>query len=574
MKILRKNTDLNLVLNHELDFQMNLGWQENMEQFEDEVLNDIINPIDNYETVRYIHKPDGIDESDIWFYFYFSNNGNYSKGLDYSLVGIEPKENAKMLRQSTESFFRLEFYKTPNLLDVNGNVTGYTAPTRQNRKLIFTKNLTLPLGEKYFYTPLQENIHVPVFHGSNYTNKENMYLFWFQDESVLAETNLSGTTTGNTFFMTAKFFNAKDGLITDFYNDVYATSREIKENEDMYFQVDIDKRDYSYKIYKFNGTKGIQVGTTTTPIKFYESGGGTITPPLSPTPTPTTVNSVSISANSYQGTISSCDATADTPVFYSGTLGDGTSLYINNGLVNFFDGDGDWYKIGSSNVGRISGLGVISQYQACITPTPTPTPSATPYGPAPSVFYWYKLTRCDNNTIRYSRDYISGTWSSGMRVYSIDPNITYVISGSVATTESDPSPNDHLDITRSTITINGEEIGLNGCDYVVPPVIRTQKIFAYTLANGFPTFSELQQRCNQYPYQLQGGGYTQYGALYVNETSITPPTTYTLWDANTGGQTFNGNGKLYAILLPGQSKISYIATISTGGVISEWSSCS
>ena len=95
MKILRENTDLNLVLNHELDFQMNLGWQENMEQFEDEVLNDIINPIDNYETVRYIHNPDGTDESDIWFYFYFSKEGSYYQGLDYSLVGIEPKENAK-----------------------------------------------------------------------------------------------------------------------------------------------------------------------------------------------------------------------------------------------------------------------------------------------------------------------------------------------------------------------------------------------------------------------------------------------------------------------------------------------
>ena len=508
MKILRENTDLNLVLNHELDFQMNLGWQENMEQFEDEVLNDIINPIDNYETVRYIHKPDGISESDIWFYFYFSNNGSYNNGLDYSLVGIEPKENAKMLRQSTESFFRLEFYKTPNLLDSGGNVTGYTAPTRQNRKLIFTKNLTLPLGEKYFYTPLQENIHVPVFHGSNYTNKENMYLFWFQDESVLAETNLSGTTTGNTFFMTAKFFNAKDGIITDFYNDVYSTSHEINENEDMYFQVDIDKRDYSYKIFKFNGTKGNQVGTTSSPIKFYESGGGTSTPPSSPTPTMTLT---------------------PTPTPTTGLA---------------------------------------------LSPSPTPTPSATPDGPPTPVYYWYKLTRCDNNTIRYSSAYVSGTWSSGMRVYSGDANITYVISGSVATTEPDPSPNDHLDLSRSTVTINGEEIGLIGCDYVAPPTIRTQRIYAYSLANGFPTFSELQQRCNQYPYQLQGGGYTQFGALYVNETSITPPTTYTLWTSNTGGEPFNGNGKLYAILLPGQSKISYIATISIGGTISDWSSCS
>ena len=508
MKILRKNTDLNMVLNQELDFQMNLGWQENMQQFEDEVLEDIINPIDNYETVRYIHKPDGTDESDIWFYFYFSNNGNYYYGLDYSVsqINITPKENAKMLRQSTESFFRLEFYKTPNELDVNGNVTGYTAPTRQNRKLVFTKNLTLPLGEKYYYTPLQENIHVPVFHGSNYTNKENMYLFWFQDESVLAETNLSGTTTGNTFFMTAKFFNAKDGLVTDFYNDVYSTSHEISEHEDMYFQVDIDKTNYSYKIFKFNGTKGNQVGAVGSEIKFYESGGGTNTLPITPTPT-TTIT--------------------PTPTM---TVG--------------------------------------------LTPTPTPTPSATPTEPPSPVYYWYRLTKCDDSSIRYSDSYVTGTWNSGERVYSSNPNITYVISGSVATTETDPSPGNHLTITRSTTVINGETIGLYGCDYVEPPHIRTQKIYAFTLPNGYPSLSTLTAYCGDYPYVLQGDGYQQYGPLYVEESSIVPPTNYTLWDANVGGVQFNGNDKLYAIVMPGTSIISYIATISSDGTISNWTSCS
>ena len=514
MKILRKNTDLNLVLNHELDFQMNLGWQENMEQFEDEVLNDIINPIDNYETVRYIHKPDGIDESDIWFYFYFSNNGSYNKGLDYSLVGIEPKENAKMLRQSTESFFRLEFYKTPNLLDVNGNVTGYTAPTRQNRKLIFTKNLTLPLGEKYFYTPLQENIHVPVFHGSNYTNKENMYLFWFQDESVLAETNLSGTTTGNTFFMTAKFFNAKDGLITDFYNDVYATSHEIKENEDMYFQVDIDKRDYSYKIYKFNGTKGDQVGTTATPIKFYESGGGTITPPSSPTPTMTLTPT-------------------PTP-----TIG------------------------------------------IALSPSPTPTPSATPASPESPTYSYFKLRPCQyqNQSGYINGDYdvwsisvLSTAFNNGERVEG-SSGYFYVIVGSQSASLGEPS-NTLYTVTKATAYVNGAQVQLYGCDYTEPVHIRKQRLYVYTLPNGYPTSTELRQYCNQYPYVLQGAGYTQYGPLYVEEATITPPTTYTLWTQNQGGEGFNGNGKLYAILMPGQSKITYTATISQTGTISEWAIC-
>ena len=192
MEILRKDENLSIIINGEQDFQTNLGWQENLVQFEDEILSSIINPIENYETVRYIHSPytcsSSPNQTDIWYYFHFlDNNNRYTNGLDYSLVGISPEENSKMLKQSTESFFRLEFYKTPN----------NEPPTRINRKLVFTRTLSLPLGEKYFYTTLRDYIHVPVFMGSNYKNKENMYLFWFQDESVLNGTTFTGNTTFN-----------------------------------------------------------------------------------------------------------------------------------------------------------------------------------------------------------------------------------------------------------------------------------------------------------------------------------------------------------------------------------------
>ena len=46
MKILTNTNDLNVVLNTEQDFKTDLGWQENLAQFEDEVLKDIINPFE------------------------------------------------------------------------------------------------------------------------------------------------------------------------------------------------------------------------------------------------------------------------------------------------------------------------------------------------------------------------------------------------------------------------------------------------------------------------------------------------------------------------------------------------
>ena len=273
MEILRKPGDYNIILNQENDFQTNLGWEEGMDIFEDEVLSTIINPIDNYETVRYIHKSysgltgnSGDTQCDIWYKFYFiDSNNTYTNGLDYNLVGIAPKDNANMIKTSTESYFRLEFFKTPLI-----SGTTYEPPTRINRKLVFSKNLQLPIGEKFYYNTLRQNIHIPVFMGSNYRNKENMYLFWFQDDTVLSDSTLSG----NTFFMTAKFLNANDGSIIDFTTTGLTSNQQIVEQRDMYYKIVIDKTDYSYKVYNYTG------GTTTennlvgrgmnNSIKFYE----------------------------------------------------------------------------------------------------------------------------------------------------------------------------------------------------------------------------------------------------------------------------------------------------------------
>jgi hypothetical protein len=158
---------------------------------------------------------------------------------------------------------------------IRDRVIGYESPTRVNRKLVFSRNLALPLGEKMFYNTLNGYIHLPVFNGNNYRNKENMYLFWFEQEDVFVETNLSGTPSSNTFFMTAKFYNAKNGNIVDFTNSGFTQSHVVIEESDMYYQVDIDRINHTYQISNYNGIiKGSRVGTvsgtTINAVKFYE----------------------------------------------------------------------------------------------------------------------------------------------------------------------------------------------------------------------------------------------------------------------------------------------------------------
>lgn len=280
MEILLKNIDQNLVLNPNTTFKTDLGWSDNAQIMETEILYDILNPTENYETARFIHKPytstNSVLQNDIWFYFYFNNYGydlsnplvpvlsGVTREPNYELVDITIRENAKMLKQSTESFFRLEFYKTPN----------DDAPTSSNRRMVFAKNLSLPLGEKVFYTgttsgsgfSLNDYIYVPVFRGSNFINKENMYFFWFIDDSPFSGTSI----TGETFYMTAKFYNAKDGTTMDFTNKTVGLNDSLVEEEDMYYKIVIDRTDFSYEVFRFSGSVGTRIGETGDPITFYE----------------------------------------------------------------------------------------------------------------------------------------------------------------------------------------------------------------------------------------------------------------------------------------------------------------
>jgi len=303
MKILRNNSDKKIVLNTETDFRTDLGWEESFQEFEHETLKSIINPAENFETVRYIHQPYvglcGMTQTDIWYEFYFRNSsGGTTGGLDYELIGLSAEDNSKILKSENASFFRLEFYKVPTDETPNSN----------NRKLVFTKNLTIPLSESLNYTPINKQIHVPVFVGSNFRNKENMFLYWFQDDSVFEGTLLSGNTasdgvtiTGNTFYMTAKFYNTIDGTSLGFTNKPLALTDPIDESEDIYHKVVTDISDYSYVVYT-GITEDHRAGESniSTPLRFYAVGASSssLDPYIDPSPTPTISTTPSITPSS------------------------------------------------------------------------------------------------------------------------------------------------------------------------------------------------------------------------------------------------------------------------------------
>lgn len=262
MKLRNVNGDKKIVIGTNQNFRTDAGWDESFQTYEREVLEDIINPVENYETCRYIHKPytsNGIQQSDIWFYFYFKKNNSFTLGLDYNIVGIEQTDQNVI--DLKNSFFKLEFYKTPD----------NDPPNRQNRRLVFSKMLNPMIGEEVTLSSGQE-IKVPVFNGSPLKNKENMYLFWFEDDTVLEETLL----IGGTFYMTAKFYNAFNGERLQFTNNAISDFSIPVEGEDLYYIVEMDKSNaptYNYMISEYdsvNNVAGTRIGTSASPINFYE----------------------------------------------------------------------------------------------------------------------------------------------------------------------------------------------------------------------------------------------------------------------------------------------------------------
>ena len=381
MELRKSNNDQKLILNQESNFMVDLGWSESFQSFEDEVLSSIINPIENYETVRFIHKPyisniTLIQQTDIWFYFYFSDGDTHSNGLNYGRGNLYQTES--LTADVKNSFFRLEFYKTKN----------DELPNRSNRKFVFAKNLSVPLGQKTYLTDINDFVYLPVFTGSNYKNKENMYLFWFYDDTVLEETEYMS----DIFYVTARFYNANDGSRLNFANQS-KNSEDINEETDLYYKMIIERSptsgDPSFNYSMFDLNTNQRVGTQLNPINFYSVGSVTValptlTPTATPAPTPTATEVVTPTPTPSP-TVGAATATwsvgtqviASTSTIQPDIETITGSVTITNGSMTFTITSTKSFNYGNESTGvlNVSGIGVITA--TCISGASTQTSYGT-----------------------------------------------------------------------------------------------------------------------------------------------------------------------------------------------------
>lgn len=243
------------------------GINESIDLYEDEVIRQVINPIDNFETTRYSHNPwnESITNktqtsTNYEFYFYSATTNadivnettNVNWVTDYRANNISTIDVLFQKEVFKKSFFKLDFYDTKNTSNQQIYLT-IIIPTRQGKTMI------VPYGVS------NVEIKKPVYELDFLGDKEGYFIYWLKDTQFV---NLS------TLYMSAKFYDANIGQFKRMMTEPQGSmSNKFNfNNEDyFYYTLNLNYDNYTYEVYLTNPTViDKRVGTKDNPIKWFE----------------------------------------------------------------------------------------------------------------------------------------------------------------------------------------------------------------------------------------------------------------------------------------------------------------
>lgn len=294
-----KGKSLNIPISLETKFDIT-GQEDLIEKFSDDVLQDIINPVKDYEVSKFIHNycveedEDCVNPGDNGLYIaasFIDKSGNSPFWIDEYYPQEFNKEELVLFSNAVKnSFFKLDFFDTTS---------------RERQKLQLTKIIPMYLSNLAFYDvdydgiadyeddmvdidgdgdddntagnedygdrfessqlikPNQTGTYiVPNLYSNNVKNNEISDLFVFKSLE---------TKPFNEFYMSCRFFNAKTGDVVRMTNDPLIDSG-INPKKDFYYKVKLDRQKLTYEIYEYSdGVEGDRVGDSEdNPLMFYQ----------------------------------------------------------------------------------------------------------------------------------------------------------------------------------------------------------------------------------------------------------------------------------------------------------------
>jgi hypothetical protein len=250
------NKQLTLPVEINWDFS---GKEQSIELYEEEVVKEVIGVGYDFEVERFPHDIDPITKkSEINYEFNFYSGGSLTSTTSwfnsYLTEGITTKNIYYFENDFTRSFFKLDLYDSVDEKRQTNYIT-VIIPTQQGYKTDAVLNTT----------PVR--IKIPKFTLDYVGDKEGFFIYWLKKLQFL---NI------NTFYMTAKFYNASRGEFTKMMN-VSQGSLSPSETYSFdsikyfYYKVVFDYINKCYRVFRFDPVTNVQerVGTTT-PITWYE----------------------------------------------------------------------------------------------------------------------------------------------------------------------------------------------------------------------------------------------------------------------------------------------------------------
>ena len=249
-KILRTEKDTNIKIPIEMNWEFD-GADDAIDQIEDSLVESIVGIPKDFEIFRFAHKKHpNSDRTDITYNFEFYDTPSSSWSNSYLVEGFLTEEIYYFRPAFDNSFFKIDLY------DTNDTTT---------QKIYLTIILPVTEGQTTSgsISPYLPNVSFkkPLYILDYLGDKEGFFVYWLRKRNYIDI---------DTFYMTAKFWNAKQGTFVTMTNtpqtNILPNQYNFNPAEYFYYVLKLDYNDQTYIVEDINGNR---VGDIN-PINWYE----------------------------------------------------------------------------------------------------------------------------------------------------------------------------------------------------------------------------------------------------------------------------------------------------------------
>ena len=256
-------------VNQTLTIPIEMNWDfygrdDSIEVYQDEVIKVIAGIPEDFEVIRFGHESYGNNEKtelkyDFHFYSGVPTNVTSSTANDwvvnFTSEGFTPLELFYRTKPFVKSFFKLDFYNSPDGVNQTNSFTVILPVYKCNTILT---NISSTIQNVKINIPRYTMDYISS--STTSSTNEGFFLYWLKSRTFI---NL------DTFYMTVKFFDAKQGVYVRMMTVPQSSlpNKFVFDNENFFYnKVVLDYDNKTYKIFDYLGNR---LGVNT-PIKWYE----------------------------------------------------------------------------------------------------------------------------------------------------------------------------------------------------------------------------------------------------------------------------------------------------------------